>query len=109
MIRPIPLAMLIHEVIYEQYKGADRYGIAYKEPIILKNVLIQPATSMARGGSGDSVAYNSLLFFDCTNSKPSDIAFVKDSKITFNNQEMILDKINPIYTFNLHHYELELI
>lgn len=109
MIRPMPLAMLIHKVTYEEYLGEGRYGVEYKEPVLLKNVLVQPVSSLQRTSTGDSEAFNSLMFFDCVNSKPLDVKFVKDSKITFKGDEMILNRVNPIYTFNLHHYELELI
>lgn len=109
MVRPMPLAILIHEVIYEEYTENERYGKTYKDPVTLKNVLVQPASNIRRTNVADQIAYNSLLFFDCTNSRPSDVTFVKKSKITFNGEEMIINKINPIYTFSLHHYELELI
>lgn len=109
MVRPMPLAILIHEVIYEEYAEKERRGKKYKDPVILKNVLVQPASNIKSSNIADQVAYNSLLFFDCVNSKPSDVEFKKQSKITFNGEEMIVNKINPIYTFSLHHYELELI
>lgn len=105
----MPLAVLIHEVLYEEYTEKDRYGKNFKKPVTLKNVLVQPASNIKRSNVADQVAYKSLLFFDCVNSKPSAIEFVKKSKITFNGEEMIVDKINPIYAFSLHHYELELI
>lgn len=109
MIRPMPLAVLIHTVTYEEYQKEDRYGNNFKKPVTLENVLVQPVSSISRTATGDQISYNSLMFFDCVNSLPSTIEFVKDSKITFNGKSMIIDKVNPIYTFDLHHYELELI
>lgn len=109
MINPMPKAILIHSVEYKEYKGKDRYGKEYKEPITLKDVLVQPVSSINRTGSADAISYNSLMFYDCVNSLPKNIKFTKESIITFNNEEMIINKVNPIYTFDLHHYELELV
>lgn len=109
MIRPMPKAILVHSVQYKEYVGEDRYGNSFKEPITLKNVLIQPISSIKRNNLGDLVSFNSLMFYDCTNSMPKNITFTKKSIITFNGVEMVVNKVNPIYTFNLHHYELELI
>lgn len=109
MIKPMPKALLIHTAQYEEYEGKGRYGDEFKGPIALTNILIQPVSNIKRNNIGDSVGYNSLMFFDCINSRPKHINFTEKSKITFNGQEMIINKINPIYAFNLHHYELELI
>ena len=109
MVRPMPKAILIHSVQYKEYLGKNRYGNNFKEPITLKNVLIQPVSSIKRDNLGDSVSFNSLMFYDCTNSIPRDVTFTKKSIITFGDDEMVVNKVNPIYTFSLHHYELELI
>lgn len=108
MIKPMPKEMLIHSVTYEEFYE-NRHGQGFKDPIELKHVLIQPVSSIKRSNLSDEVSYNSLLFFDCVNSRPSDITFKKKSRIKFNGESMVVDKVNPIYTFNLHHYELELI
>ena len=109
MVSAMPKAILIHSVQYKEYKGEGRYGKEYKEPITLKNVLIQPVSSINKSNDINTVAYNSLMFYDCTNSQPRNINFTKDSIIVFNDEEMRINKVNPIYTFKLHHYELELI
>lgn len=109
MIRPMPKAILIHSVEYKELKGDGRYGKEYEDPIILENVLIQPVSRISRSNTMDSIVYNSLMFYDCTNSTPKNINFVKDSIIIFNDEEMVINKVNPIYAFDLHHYELELI
>lgn len=105
----MPLEVLIHSVAYEEYTEKDRYGNQFKEPVTLENVLVQPASNIKRSDSTEQIAYKALLFFDCVHSLPADVVFKKKSKITFNGEAMIVDKVNPIYTFNLHHYELELI
>lgn len=109
MIKPIPIEMLIHTVIYEEFVSKDRNGEVFKEPVTLEDVLLQPISSLKRTNLSDEKAFKSLLFFDCVNSKPEGVAFKKRSKITFNGDTMVLNEINPIYTFTLHHYELELI
>ena len=73
MIRPMPKAILIHSVQYKEYVGEDRYGNSFKEPITLKNVLIQPVSAITRGNIGENIIFNSLMFYDCTNSMPENI------------------------------------
>lgn len=109
MIRPMPRAVLIHSVEYFEKTKKDRYGNEFKNSIILKNVLVQPASNINSNNVSNDVAYKSLMFFDCTNSIPKNLKFKKLSKIVFNGEMMIINKVNPIYTFGLHHYELELI
>lgn len=109
MVNPIPHEVLIHEVTYEEYLGEDRFGEAYGPPVTLGKVLVQPVSSIKRSSTSEEEAFSSLLFFDCVNSFPSEVKFKKLSKITFNGEEMTVNKINPIYAFRLHHYELELI
>ena len=105
----MPKAILIHSVQYEEYAGEGRYGKEYKDPITLRNVLIQPVSSISKTNIANTVAYNSMMFYDCTNSFPENVKFTKESLITFNGEEMVIGKVNPIYAFKLHHYELELI
>ena len=109
MVSPMPKAILIHSVQYKEYEGDGRFGKEYKEPVTLGNVLVQPVSSISRTNNMNTVAFNSLMFYDCINSSPKNINFVKESIISFNGQEMEISRINPIYAFNLHHYELELI
>lgn len=109
MVKPMPKEILIHEVIYEEFDESDRYGDQFKEPVTLEYVLVQPTSSIKRSNTTEEVGYNSLMFFDCVNSTPPNVLFTKGSKITHNGDKMIIDKVNPIYTFSLHHYELELI
>lgn len=109
MIKPMPRAVLIHSVEYYEYTKKDRYGNGFKKPIMLKNVLVQPVSNIKSNNVGEEVSYKSLMFFDCINSIPKNLKFKKLSKIVFNGDEMIINKVNPIYAFNLHHYELELV
>lgn len=109
MINPLPIDFLIHSVTYEEFVGKGRDRNVYKSSISLQNVLIQPVSSLKRSGLSVENSFKSLMFFDCVNSTPNDIQFVKGSKITFNNQVMYINGITPISAFTLHHYELELI
>lgn len=109
VVRPMPKDILIHEVIYEEFVSKGRDGVVYRHPVTLEHVLVQPVSSIKRSGISDEVSFNSLMFFDCVNSTPLGVTFIKKSRITHNGEEMILNKVNPIYAFSLHHYELELI
>lgn len=108
MVKPIPLKLLIHSVDYEEYDGTGRHGDKFKPAVTLKNVLVQPVSSINNRGTSEEKAYNSLLFFDVVHSRPA-LTFKEKSRVTFDGQTMIVGKVNPIYAFSLHHYEVELI
>lgn len=108
MVRPIPLKMLIHSVEYEEYDGQGRNGDRFKPPVELKNVLVQPISGVSQQGVSEEKTFNSLLFFDVVHSLPS-VNFKPKSRVTFNSETMIVGRVNPIYAFTLHHYEVELI
>ena len=108
MIAPIPLYLLIHTVIYEEYQdNSDGYGEGYKDPVTLRNVRVEPVSSLRRSNTTETQTFNSILFFDMTHSTPQ-VNFVEKSKVTFNGQEMVVSKVNPMYSLKLHHYEIEL-
>lgn len=109
MIKPIPKAVLKHTVQYKEYIGESRYGKEYKESITLHKVLVQPISGINKTANVNTVMYNTLMFYDCTNSQPSNVEFTKESLIIFNGREMEISKVSPMYAFDLHHYEIGLI
>lgn len=107
-LRPIPLVLLIHSVTYEE-KTNDSWGDGFANPVTLSNVLVQPASSIQRSSTATEILYNSVLFFDATNSTPL-VPFKKGSKIHFDGKEMFVEKVNTLYAFESqpHHYEIGL-
>lgn len=109
MIKPMPLELLIHKVEYRELLGENRYGKEYSEPVTLENVLVQPVSVLRKASQSNIELFNSVMFYDCTNSKPHHVNFTKGSMISFSGEEMEIEEMTPIYTFGLHHYELGLI
>lgn len=109
MIRAMPMQILIHTVEYKEYVGEGRYGKEYKDGVTLDNVLVQPVSSLGKTTLVDVERFNSLMFFDCSNSTPSGTTFTKGSLITFGGEEMEIEEVVPVYAFDLHHYELGLV
>lgn len=111
IIKPISKEVLIHEVTYEEFVPGDGFETedGFKEPITLTNVLVQYLSNIARNNIAEALNYNALLFFDVVNSKSSGVfEFKEKSRVTFDGKQMIVEKINPIYAFKLHHYEVGL-
>ncbi|WHY63259.1 putative minor capsid protein [Cytobacillus firmus] len=109
-IRPIPRNLLIHEAIYEQFEENARYGVTYLPAVTLKNIRINFEKSFSRAGDTESKSVKALLFFDQKNSCSSGIfEFKEKSKVTFQGVPMQVQRVNPLYTDTLHHYEVELI
>ncbi|WP_342045920.1 putative minor capsid protein [Bacillus sp. OTU530] len=106
-VRPIPLAVLIHSVEYQEYTGNARWGETYKESVILQNVRIFPGSYLRRGIRED-VRLNTFMIYDCTNSTPRDITFVEKSKIVFGGKEMMVQRVNEQYASEdaPHHFEV---
>lgn len=111
MVRPIPRKFLPHTVTYEEYEEGGRYGDTYKDPVTFQFVRVDELTSRALSQLSDSNQHTHTLIFDVVSSvatKP--VQFTVKSKITFEGQELTVQKVNPLRTFNqIHHYELELI
>lgn len=110
-MRPIPYKLLIHEATYEEYIPGDSWTTeGYKDPVTLQNVRIDKGSRFTRNNNGEQILYNALLFYDVVNSSASGtFEFKEQSKLTFDGDTMIVNKINPMYGYKLHHWEIELI
>lgn len=115
VVRPIPKAVLIHQCTYEEFVQGDGFETedGFKPPVTLSNVLIQPSNTsnpnITRNANGEILVFNSVLFFDVVNSSSNGpFEFKEKSKVTFNGKDMIVEKVNPIYAFTLHHWEVYL-
>ncbi|XQY90645.1 putative minor capsid protein [Metabacillus sp. HB246100] len=111
-IKPIPKKILIHTVTYEEWVEGD--GITtedgFKAPVTLSNVRVQHVSDLTVNTNNKELKYDAILFFDMKNSKASGkFTFVEESKITFEGKEMFIQKVDPVYAFELHHYELGLV
>jgi len=110
MIKPIPLSLLIHKVIYEEYAERSGWGETYLPPVTLENVLVQPVSNINRSNTAEEKRYKAILFFDMTHSKPL-VKFKERSKVTFEGEVMYVQKVNTLYALSTtpHHIEVELV
>ena len=110
MVKPIPRRLLIHSVTYEEYAGNDGWGETYLSPVTLENVLVQPVSNISRSNIAEEKRYRAILFFDMTHSTPK-VTFKEKSRVTFNGETMIVQKVNTLYALSTtpHHIEVELV
>ena len=112
MIRPIPLQLLIHSLTYEEFVPGDGFETeeGFKPAVTLSNVRVESVSNIKRSNNGEELQYKALLFFDVVNSKSSGpFEFKEKSRVIFDGKTMYVNKVNPVYGFSLHHYEVELI
>lgn len=110
MVKPIPQKLLPDTVTYEEYDGNERWGDDWKPPVTLLHVRFQEMSTLSISNIREQREFKSLLFFDVVNSRFSgSFEFKEKSKVTFNGQSYVVNKVNPIHAFKLHHYEVELI
>lgn len=108
MVRPILKTMLYHTVTYEEYNGSS-WGEEYGSPVTVENVLVQPVSSLNRTNNTDGKSFGSILFYDERQSTPG-IKWEVGSRVTFGEDTMTVNKVNPYYAFSntIHHIEVEL-
>lgn len=111
MVRSIPRKLLIHTATYEEYIPGDSWTPAgFKPAVMLQNVRIDKGSRLTRNNTGEQILYNALLFYDAENSSADgEFEFKEQSKLTFNGDTMTVNKVNEIYAYRFHHYEVELI
>ena len=50
------------------------------------------------------------LFYDCRNSRPSDVSFKVDQVVDFNGQKYQIKTVETLYdNLKLHHYEIGMV
>jgi hypothetical protein len=112
VIKPIPKNILIHSVEYEEFVQGDGFETedGFKPAVTLTNCRVEAASNIKRTNTGEELQYKALLFFDVVNSSASGQFELKEkSRVTFDGKTMYVNKVNPIYGFSLHHYEIELV
>src|SRR4051812_45327008 len=114
LVAQIPKQVLILSATYEEFLQGDGFEIedGFKPSVMLSNVLLQPSgtstqPNIVRSNTGEAMLYNYTFFYDVVNSLANgEFEFKEKSRITFDGKELIVEKVNPIYAFNLHHYEV---
>ncbi|MDE6745592.1 MAG: minor capsid protein [Oscillospiraceae bacterium] len=123
MIPPIPKRLLIHSAELITEFTPDKWGRASEwNTIKLEHVRIEPSAKHVINGSGETVQLAAVLFFDCRNSSPADVAFaLKDDtvngrivalqKVSFGGRLFTVQTVEPLYADKnrIHHYEVGLV
>lgn len=107
-IKPIPLNLLIHTIIYTEVEGSDGWDDNEKVPITIENVRVQPSSSLRRSSNSKGIDYNNIVFIDMENSS-SCPEFKEKSTVTWNNKDYEIVDVLPVHgAYDIHHYELGL-
>jgi hypothetical protein len=108
-MRPIPLRLLKDTIQYYELNKSDRYEGSYKQPIEIKNVLINLTKTVKKSTPADQTkAQKGSMFMDAINTKPF-IELQYGSKIVDQDgNEFYLLESKAVQAFKLHHYEVGL-
>lgn len=106
----IPKSMLPHSCTLETPLDEDEYGkVSYSEPVTLKNVRIDPSSSISTDKQNRELRLSAVLIYDCRNSSGTD-GFEEEQRITFEGREYTVHSIDKLYDRRkLHHYEVGLV
>ena len=101
----IPKSMLPHSCTLETPLDED----GYSEPVTLKNVRIDPSSSVSTDKQNRELRLSAVLIYDCRNSSGTD-GFEEEQRITFEGREYTVHSIDKLYDRRkLHHYEVGLV
>ena len=98
-MRPIPKRLLIHTATLYQRVNVDKWG---------KGEL--NGGQIIRDKNNAEVQLAATLFYDCRNSRPSDVSFEVDQVVDFNGQKHQIKTVETLYdNSKLHHYEIGMV
>ncbi|MBC1974558.1 putative minor capsid protein [Listeria booriae] len=110
---PIPIDALIHEIVYEQYKGVDSWKkIEYDDEVLISKVRVDLNTIFGHDATQKKISTEAVIFVDAVNSENIPAQFIPESKITFQGVAYRLKKVIPCYGFgsnDIRHWELEVV
>lgn len=107
-MKPISKKLLIHTVTLYKKINTDKWGSEKLDTgQTLSNIRIEPSKQIIRDKNNAEVQLAATLFYDCRNSRPSDVSFEVDQIIDFNGQKHQIKTVEPLYdNSKLHHYEI---
>ena len=110
-MRPISKKLLIHTVTLYKKISIDKWGSEKLDTgQTLSNIRIEPSKQIIRDKNNAEVQLAATLFYDCRNSRPSDVSFEVDQIIDFNGQKHQIKTVEPLYdNSKLHHYEIGMV
>ena len=104
-MKPISKKLLIHTVTLYKKISTDKWGSEKLDTgQTLSNIRIEPSKQIIRDKNNAEVQLAATLFYDCRNSRPSDVS------IDFNGQKHQIKTVEPLYdNSKLHHYEIGMV
>lgn len=110
-MRAIPKALLIHTIALHTKEHEDRWGNGNLDAgTTLSCVRMEPSSKIIRDKNNAEIQLSATLFYDCRNSCPRNMKFVKDNIVSFNGEKYRIETIEPLYDRKrLHHYEMGLV
>ena len=111
LMRPIPKRLLIHTATLYQRVNVDKWGKGeLNGGQELSNIRIEPSKQIIRDKNNAEVQLAATLFYDCRNSRPSDVSFEVDQVVDFNGQKHQIKTVETLYdNLKLHHYEIGMV
>lgn len=109
-IHPIPLELLIHDIVYMSVGESDGWNDSYVEPIPILRVRIDSIQRKERSSNSTGQTSELTLLLDRSNSSQF-IELKVGSKIVYKTEEYEIVEVSPFYDFDTtpHHYEIGLI
>lgn len=110
-MRPIPKKSLIHSATHKYNPSKDSWGkITYADEQNLTRIRVEPTSKRVLNKDNTEIQLNSLMFYDCVNSKPKGISFIMGDAIVFGSTTYTVVSIEPLYdNSKIHHYEVGLV
>lgn len=116
MVKPIPKTLLPDTVQFAEYVAESGFvngsfvEEGHKAPVTLSFVRVEELTSKQISSLSDEQRHTHKLYYDVVSSESDGtFEFTVDSEVTYNGKKLVVQKVNPVKAFTLHHYELELI
>lgn len=109
----IPKELLPHNCVLNRYKDDGVFGQGeLADSVTLSNVRCSVTHSKKASARGGRLEKSGVLYFDCVNSLPEDVVFLKDgfrSEVVFRGEAFAVTGVRLIYGSSvLHHLEVVL-
>lgn len=111
MKKAIPRRILIDTAVLKTNEVKDDYGkIISEDPINLTYIRVDETAKLKQSKTDQEEQLTAIVFYDCRNSRPLNVTFVKDQTLVYNGSERRIVTIEPIKDDSrLHHYEIGVI
>lgn len=105
-MKPIPLRLLVHSVVYNEYLGNTGEKVSYGANTTLNNVRVEEQKKYSKVADRVEVIGSALLFYDCVYSSGLSSQPKPESKITYNGKQYTVVDVDILVDTKPHHYEV---